>query len=217
MSMCRLLTAPSMLKSQRAGPTCLDLLVCSHPVPPSDDRMPEDILLIKLFGLVHLPKQLHSVFFSQDDEFLPLPAPKNRLVKAPSLMSFSHVTFNSYRQKRSKCGQVSAVLRLCYGPELKRALIEKSQAAQIGCLLLSVGVINLSWCSRVARVLFQHLWSNQADVPAATAAAAGDPNQALTASKSYRQQLASSFIPASQSAYVSNSQGMVGCYGDCCF
>lgn len=65
-------------------------------MPPSGDCTLEALLVIILFGLVHLPKQLHSIFFSQGGKLLPLPAPKNRLVKALSLIILNNITFNVF-------------------------------------------------------------------------------------------------------------------------
>lgn len=82
--------------SQVRRPTCLVLLVASHPLPPSGDRMLETLLITELFGLFHLPNQLHMIFSRQHGEFLPRPAPKNKLVKALSPIIFNNVTFSMF-------------------------------------------------------------------------------------------------------------------------
>lgn len=83
---------------QVAPPTCLVLLVHSHPAAPSGDGMLEALPVIEGFGLVRLPKQLHGIFFSQDGELLPLSAPRNSLVKARSLLILNEVTFRVFLQ-----------------------------------------------------------------------------------------------------------------------
>lgn len=79
-----------------------------HPVPPSGDCTLEELPVIKPFGLVHLPAQLHSVLFGQGGALLPLPAPKSRLVKALPLIIFKKVTFDMFFN--TKCEQ-SPIIR----------------------------------------------------------------------------------------------------------